>query len=1252
MSNLQSYRLKDSPKQKTGEDEVTKTKSEDSASSLYNSVLNSAQEDYSPIDIKAARLKENEKLVSEYVESHKPNLKQMSEDNEKKVDVEERSNENSENSAEEKSSQKSSELLDDHFPVNTEGKIHLTEEEQLLSNHKPKEQAGGSHQLPLETMQEQVEPAQYSSHQNANDYEEHANHETDRTKEGSPDGSTSMNQDKDYNKEASEKSMQQATSYGSENHFSHEPLREKQQSDGKTESDKSKGYHEEKDDKEGNTPKEKEKNRQKEDLKEKFNEKGDDKKEREDYGRFSAQKDDKEDSKEKGSFTGNRIKGESKEENSRENGKEEEKKPYKDEQKPKKITPDVDFSKESSNTSNKDEKEKKISSNNRANENEKEQKYKGADPEREDKYMKAAPEENHEKFAHDEQSKQATSSQSPSNDRDSHNEDSTAKVNEHQEEEHGHVNHMGGAGLNPDFASYNLVKQPIHHVNEAQSQELMGLKTQQLSADDQQQLHAIQATLMNSDTQYLNQGTESPPKQMPVGDHLDASVRPQHDEEKQEKTEHFAESSNKFEHENDRLGASSDLSKIKGNSVQFSSQDIRNGNMTNKQELSSYHSKNDMKPAYERVDDEERRKSQDDSNKNSLDAPIPSSSKITGSFGHDGENFHPIAGNKDIEKETKVISKTMEQIADKELPPVQYNRNKDTDSDKSDAGYQKQSQLHNSNDKQFKGENSERESNNGHLGHSYNNGESGYQFNNNGQYGYPNSNSQPGKSNDNGPSGYMNGDNGYSGYQNSYNGQTGYRPGNNKQFKNPSEENEKEIMNSKSEKYKEKEQSKSTNKNQDDDKKYDLQKHAGYHDEEEEDKKNKNNENQKQKVKYKSDDDDKDDDNEKLLLKGKNKQRQESNQYHDSSNIDKQQNEPHDQNRQSEGGQSNYNGKTGERFSNYGQSSKDDNKDQGSSKEGYEEKSSSREDERKQSSYQSDSHENEREENSYHNGKSSQNENDADKTKGHTMEEKQQYSSENDSRKVRYHDENEHDAKNEKERDRYNERDEKSEQRFNNEHENKNAGYSNPNDYQRNDGMSSQDNTNNESNNNHNHNDNHNQHSEGVQGSERSGPNLKDGNLHEDIREPLYEMPISRNDRNNELSHAGEAQYTKARIDEYNRLKLMSHHQDGKTVDEANEGDIRPSNNNQVSEEEDKKLNHQESVESNRKKILSFVKSKDELQNEEHKVSDEATKRNSTDVPDASGSYVNDTSEGYPDIEETAKEDEVAQLTGEYVISS
>ena len=66
------------------------------------------------------------------------------------------------------SSEKAGELLgDEHLPSNSEGKVHLSEEEQLLSNNKPNEQAGGAHQLPLETMQQ--ETPGYSSSSTSSD---------------------------------------------------------------------------------------------------------------------------------------------------------------------------------------------------------------------------------------------------------------------------------------------------------------------------------------------------------------------------------------------------------------------------------------------------------------------------------------------------------------------------------------------------------------------------------------------------------------------------------------------------------------------------------------------------------------------------------------------------------------------------------------------------------------------------------------------------------------------------------------------------------------------------------------------------------------------------------------------------------------------------------------------------------------------------------------------------------------------------
>ena len=134
---------------------------------LYKSLMSEADSKLSKDDIVSPlRSKEKEFLIDQYLKSHRAHENDKNADinditNKKSqennaIEKEFKNTENDQSKETEKHEKSSSELInDDHIPINTEGKKHLSEEEQVLGNTKPHEAAGGAHHLPLETMEPQ-----------------------------------------------------------------------------------------------------------------------------------------------------------------------------------------------------------------------------------------------------------------------------------------------------------------------------------------------------------------------------------------------------------------------------------------------------------------------------------------------------------------------------------------------------------------------------------------------------------------------------------------------------------------------------------------------------------------------------------------------------------------------------------------------------------------------------------------------------------------------------------------------------------------------------------------------------------------------------------------------------------------------------------------------------------------------------------------------------------------------------------------
>ena len=132
---------------------------------LYKSLMSEADSKLSKDDIVSpVRSKEKEFLIDQYLKSHRAHENNKNADDITNKNSQETSAfekefkkpENDQSKETEKHEKSSSELFnDDHIPINTEGKKHLSEEEQVLGNTKPQEVAGGAHHLPLETMQPQ-----------------------------------------------------------------------------------------------------------------------------------------------------------------------------------------------------------------------------------------------------------------------------------------------------------------------------------------------------------------------------------------------------------------------------------------------------------------------------------------------------------------------------------------------------------------------------------------------------------------------------------------------------------------------------------------------------------------------------------------------------------------------------------------------------------------------------------------------------------------------------------------------------------------------------------------------------------------------------------------------------------------------------------------------------------------------------------------------------------------------------------------
>ena len=132
---------------------------------LYKSLMSEADSKLSKDDIVSpVRSKEKEFLIDQYLKSHRAHENYKNTDtnditNKKSqetsaVEKEFKNTENDQSKETEKHEKSSSELFnDDRIPINTEGKKHLSDEEQVLANTKPHEVAGGAHHLPLETMQ-------------------------------------------------------------------------------------------------------------------------------------------------------------------------------------------------------------------------------------------------------------------------------------------------------------------------------------------------------------------------------------------------------------------------------------------------------------------------------------------------------------------------------------------------------------------------------------------------------------------------------------------------------------------------------------------------------------------------------------------------------------------------------------------------------------------------------------------------------------------------------------------------------------------------------------------------------------------------------------------------------------------------------------------------------------------------------------------------------------------------------------------